>query len=99
MKDVYIKKLKRQLQEGTFYYHKFGLLVKGKVNLVLELSENSLNVNFVGGCVDVYADKIKSVKRPSNIIKKYKWCYLLKNEYDEIIGYIGLEDELSWVIS
>ena len=81
------EKLKEQLQQGTFYYHKLGLLVKGKVNIVLQVSNDTLNVNFVGGCVEVY--KIKSVKRPANIIAEFEWCYLLKNEYDDVIGYIG----------
>ena len=86
-----IEELKKQLQEGTFYYHKFGLLVKGKVNIVLKVSEDTLNVSFVGGCVDVYMDKIKPVKRPSNIIADFEWCYVLRNEYDDVIGYLGLK--------
>lgn len=88
-----MEELKEQLQEGTFYYHKFGLLVKGKVNIVLQVSENTLNVSFVGGCVDVYRYKIKPVKRPANIIAEFKWCYVLKNEYDDVIGYVGLKEE------
>lgn len=84
-----MKELKEQLQQGTFYYHKFGLLVKGKVNVVLQNSETTLNVNFIGGMVDVYIDKLKPVRRPGNIIADFEWCYMLKNEYDDIIGYIG----------
>lgn len=84
-----MEELKEQLQQGTFYYHKFGLLVKGKVNLVLENSETMLNINFTGGLVDVYTDKMTLIKRPGNIIADFEWCYMLKNEYDEIIGYIG----------
>ncbi|EES48906.1 hypothetical protein NE172_02195 [Clostridium botulinum] len=84
-----IKKLKEQLKEGTFYYYKFGLLVKGKINMVLEFSENSLNANFEGGTVDIYLDKIKKVRRPDNIVVKFEWCYILKNEYNDCIGYIG----------
>jgi len=81
--------LKEQLQQGTFYYHEFGLLVKGKVNIVLQNSETTLNVSFIGGTVDVYMDKIKPIRRPENIIANFDWCYQLKNEYDDIIGYIG----------
>lgn len=83
------EELKEQLQQGTFYYHKFGLLVKGKVNLILETSKDTLNVSFTGGCVDVYIDKIKPIRRPGNIIANFEYCYMLKNEYDECIGYIG----------
>lgn len=88
-----LKSVKEQLSKGTFYYHKFGLLVKGKVNLVLEMSKDTLNVNFTGGTVDIYMDKIKSVRRPENIIAKFKWCYQLRNEYNEVIGYIGETEE------
>ena len=84
-----IEELKEQLMAGTYYYHKFGLLVKGKVNLVLPIDNNTLNVNFTGGTVDIYTDKIKSVRRPDNIIAKFEWCYKLKNEDNECIGYIG----------
>ncbi|MBY6915504.1 hypothetical protein [Clostridium botulinum] len=84
-----IKELKEQLKEGTFYYHKFGLLVKGKVNMILELSKDSLNVNFEGGTVDIYSDKVKKIRRPGNIIERFEWCYILKNQYNECIGYIG----------
>lgn len=84
-----IEELKEQLQQGTFYYHKFGLLVKGKVKLVLPIDNDTLNVNFTGGTVDIYMDKIKAVRRPDNIIAKFEWCYKLRNEYDECIGYIG----------
>lgn len=87
-----MEELKEQLQQGTFYYYKFGLFFKGKVNNVLQISEDTLNVSFVGGDVDVYADKIKPVRRPGNIIVAFKWCYQLKNEYDDIIGYIGLKE-------
>ncbi|NFA42716.1 hypothetical protein EXM65_09055 [Clostridium botulinum] len=88
-----IQELKEQLKKGTFYYHKFGLLVKGKVNIVLQNSETTLNVSFVGGIVDVYMDKIKLIRRPGNIIASFKWCYQLKNEYDDLIGYIGKVEE------
>lgn len=89
---INIENLKKQLLQGTFYYHKFGLLVKGNVNLVLEMSKDILNVNFTGGTVGVYIDKITPVKRPGNIIAAFEWCYILKNEYDDVIGYIGLKE-------
>ncbi|NMF04586.1 hypothetical protein ACUH7Y_09705 [Clostridium beijerinckii] len=89
-----IEQLKEQLKEGTFYYHKCGLLVKSEVNLVLEINKDILNVNFTGGCVDVYMDKIEHIRRPENIIAEFKWCYRLRNEYDECIGYIGKIEEI-----
>lgn len=87
-----INKLAEQLKEGTFYYYKIGLFIKSPVIEVFKIDDNSLTVNFNNGAVDVYLDTIKSIKRPSNIVKPFKWCYVLKNYYDEIIGYIGLEE-------
>lgn len=81
--------LKEQLKNGAFYYYKFGLLIKGKVKMVLQSDDNTLNVNFEGGTVDIYLDTIKPIRRPGNIIEKFKWCYILKNYDDECIGYIG----------
>lgn len=84
-----MEELKNQLKQGTFYYHKFGLLVKGKVNFVLEADDNVLEVSFNGGSVTVYLDKIQKVYAPGHVIRVFKWCYLLKNNYGEEIGYIG----------
>lgn len=84
-----IEELKEQLSYGTFYYHKFGLLIKSKVKIVLQSDKNTLNVSFEGGTADIYIDTIKPIRRPGNIIAKFKWCYILTNYYDECIGYIG----------
>lgn len=89
MSIKYIKELKEQLKGGTYYYYKCGLLIKGKVKLVMENSTDILNVTFEGGVVDVYIEKIKLIRRPSNIIEKFEWCYILKNHYNEVLGYIG----------
>lgn len=35
------------------------------------------------------ASEVKKVKRPSNIIGEFEYCYLIRNEYKEPIGYIG----------
>ena len=81
--------LKQQLEKGTFYYHKFGLLIESEINLVLQVDEGKLTVCFNGGIVDVYRDCIQEVSSPSESLNKFEWCYKLKNYYDETIGYIG----------
>lgn len=35
------------------------------------------------------ASEVKRVRRPIGIIGDFEWCYLIKNEYKENIGYIG----------
>ena len=35
------------------------------------------------------ASEVKKVRRPTGIIGEFEWCYLIKNEYKESIGYIG----------
>lgn len=35
------------------------------------------------------ASEVKRVRRPTGIIGEFEWCYLIKNEYKESIGYIG----------
>lgn len=35
------------------------------------------------------ASEVKRGRRPTGIIGEFEWCYLIKNEYKENIGYIG----------
>lgn len=39
--------------------------------------------------MDVFIENIVPAKSPPNIVKKFKWCYMLKNEDAKCIGYIG----------
>lgn len=88
-----MEELKEQLQQGTFYYSNSNMLVKGKVYNVISYDDGQLEIFFTGGIVDLYKDKLTKVRRPPNIIGVFKWCYLLKNE-DDVIGYIGLKEEV-----
>lgn len=82
-------KLKHQLRGGKFYFHKEGLYISSKINMVLDVDKNTLGIVFEGGAVDCYLEKVKPIGRPSNIIKNFEWCYVLRNYLDEIIGYVG----------
>ena len=93
MDDINISKLKQQLKEGTFYYDNFGLFIKSKVISIEESDKDFLKVDFENGVVDVLIKRICKIRRPSNIIAKFEWCYMFKNEYDDIIGYIGALEE------
>lgn len=84
-----MEELKEQLLKGTFYYSNSNILIKGKVYNVISYDDGQLEIFFTGGIVDLYKDKLTKVRRPSNLIAAFKWCYLLKNEDNESIGYIG----------
>lgn len=83
----------KQLKEGTFYFYKFGLVVKLPVAEVTD-KEDFIELNFAnnGGYVDVFVEHMQKVSRPGNIIAKFDWCYSLKNDYEDHIGYIGKEE-------
>lgn len=82
----------KQLKEGTFYFYKFGLLVKLPVLKVID-KEDFITLNFAnnGGYIHVFVEHMQKVRRPGNIISKFDWCYSLKNDYGDHIGYIGKE--------
>ncbi|ALB44591.1 hypothetical protein [Clostridium beijerinckii] len=84
-----LEELKEQLLKGTFYHYGSNLLVKGKIYNVINYDDGQLEIFFTGGIVDLYKDKLTEVRRPPNIISVFKWCYSLKNEDNENIGYIG----------
>jgi len=89
-----MEELKEQLLQGTFYYSKPGaLLINAKVYNVIGYDDGELEIFFNGGIVSIYKSKLKKVKRPPNIISVFKWCYVLKNEDNECIGYIGLKEQ------
>lgn len=87
-----IQELKEQLQQGTFYRYEPGFFIKSEVKRVVEMEGIFLQISFECGNVDVFTDKIKPVRRPGNIIAKFEWCYMLKNEDGACIGYIGLKE-------
>ena len=86
-------KLIRQLKQGTYYYNKLGLFIKSPVTNIVMYDNEGLGVDFAYEAVDIYLDTIKVIKNPPGVIKSFEWCYMLKNYYDEVIGYIGKEVE------
>lgn len=86
--------LKEKLKEGTFYYYNFGLHIKSKVTEIIEKSEGYLNIKFECGYTDVFVKNIKPIERPGNVIVDFEWCYMLINEYDDCIGYIGKKENI-----
>ena len=82
-----------KLKEGTFYYFMFGMHISSKITEVKVWKSDSktIEIKFEGG--ELYSDKFESVNKPSNVIAKFEWCYKLKNEYGDCIGYIGKKVE------
>ncbi len=92
MNELNIEELKELFLKGTYYFHKSSLLVNSKVYNIVSYDDGELEIFFTGGIVGVYKDKVKKIRRPPNIISVFKWCYLLKDEDNQSIGYIGLKE-------
>lgn len=96
-----LKELKQLFETGTFYHYDFGFLLRLKVNDVTVVPKDKsckydflmvrMNTGESNGIaeVQVFSNNVKKVKRPSNIIATFKWCYELKNEFGKLLGWIG----------
>ena len=84
-----IQELKEQLSKGTFYYCKPELWIESKIEEVNIIEDDYLMIRFNGGHADAFLENVKAIRRPGNIVKKFNWCYILKNYDNECIGYIG----------
>jgi hypothetical protein len=72
-----------------FYFQKTGLVIKAEL-VSVEHSREEIYIEFTGGNLSISSEsKIIKVKRPSNNVDKFEFCYLIKNYSDEILGYIG----------
>ena len=90
------KELCKQLEEGTFYDDSFGKFFKIPVLYVRDRGDLiTIHLDLVHGeaQIDVAPENIKKVRRPSNIIAKFKWCYILRNDYGGFLGWIGLRED------
>lgn len=85
-----IQMLNEQLKEGTFYICKGGLYLNNKVVKSKVIDDEIIEIEFENGILDVVKNCITKVKRPENIRKNFVWCYLVRNEEGEKLGYIGL---------
>jgi hypothetical protein len=85
------KLLCEKMEEGFYYFYKFDLFIKLKIEKVVYLGEET-KILFKGknGHLNIWLDsQIKKISRPGNIIQKFDWCYILKDSEGEILGYIG----------
>lgn len=85
--------LKHDLEEANYYLNMPNLIIILPITdiatsddgITLTLGED----NYSSITIWREASEIKKVKRPAGVIGEFEWCYLIKNEYKENIGYIG----------
>lgn len=71
-----------------YHYYKSGLLINTNVTEI-EIDDEHIDVYFVGGVISIINNcTIDRVRRPSNLITDCEYCYQIKNEYEDGIGYL-----------
>jgi predicted DNA-binding protein len=74
----------------TFHHYHHGLVILSPVEKVEPYYDDAgIKITFRGGDCHIWSTNlIKKGVRPGNLIIKCETCYLLYNEYEEIIGYL-----------
>ncbi|WBW97589.1 hypothetical protein [Oceanirhabdus sp. W0125-5] len=81
------------LTEGYFYFYKHDLFIKSRITGLNPLGEG-LELKFENGEVNIWGNtSVQAIRRPSNIICEFYWCFIVKNTYGDIIGYVGKPKE------
>ena len=85
--------LKHDLEESHYYFNIPNLIIMLPITDIA-VSEDGLTLtlgedNTSSITIRKDASEVKKVRRPTGIIGEFEWCYLIKNEYKENIGYIG----------
>lgn len=85
--------LKYDLEEAHYYLNKPNLIIVLPITDIAT-SEDGVTLTLGGdntSSITIWkeASEVKRVRRPTGIIGEFEWCYLIKNEYKESIGYIG----------
>lgn len=85
--------LKHNLDEGYYYMCQPNLIIRLPIADVSQSSDGiTLELGTDGySSITIWKDasEVIKVRRPSNIIGEFAWCYLIRNEYKEDIGYIA----------
>ena len=85
--------LKHDLEEAHYYLYTPNLIIMLPITDIA-ISEDGVTLtlgedNTSSITIWKEASEVKRVRRPTGVIGKFDWCYLIKNEYKENIGYIG----------
>ena len=85
--------LQRDLEEANYYLNIPNLII---VLPITDISASEDGITLTLGkdntsSITIWktASEVKKVRRPIGIIGEFEWCYLIRNEYGEDIGYIG----------
>ena len=85
--------LKHDLEDAYYYLYLPNLIIKLPI---VDIAESDCGITLTLGNDDFSsitiwkeASEVIEVRRPDMLIAKFDWCYLIRNEYKEPIGYIG----------
>lgn len=84
--------LKRNLEDGFFYFQLHNVFIRSKIKRVVgrKTLTKYLIIEFENGNIDIHSKtRVTEIKRPKNIFTEFEWCYEIRNEDDEFLGYIG----------
>ena len=85
--------LKHDLEEANYYLNMPNLIIILPITDIATSDDGTTLTlgedNYSSITIWREASEIKKVKRPAGVIGEFEWCYLIKNEYKENIGYIG----------
>lgn len=85
--------LKHDLEEANYYLNMPNLII---ILPITDIAISNDGVTLTLGednssSITIWkeASEVKKVRKPTGVIGEFEWCYLIKNEYKENIGYIG----------
>ena len=85
--------LQHDLEEAHYYLNIPNLIIVLPI-IVIATSEDGVTLTLGEdnkSSITIWKEEseVKRVRRPTGIIGEFEWCYLIRNEYKESIGYIG----------
>lgn len=81
--------------DGCYIYQHNDIFFKCEIETITYVKDDFgdlsyIEVAFENGCVILHADyPVKSIRRPSNCITEFDWCFTIRNNEFEHMGYIA----------
>lgn len=83
------------LLEGTYYFQRYDVHVQSKI-VDVEIIKNCfgeedlMDIKLEKGHIAIGAfSKVKKINRPANMVIGFEWCFAIRNQDKEFIGYLG----------